>query len=93
MERTTIKVTISGRDYPVNVMPEQQPAMKKAEASINEQINAYRTSYAIKDPRDLLAMCALQLAFQQQEKEEKERKSLEKITDKVNAIESALKIS
>ncbi len=93
MERTTIKVTISGREYPVNVMPGQQAAMKKAEIAINEQINTYKSSYAIKDPRDLLAMCALQLAFLQQEKEDKERKNLDMVTEKVKIIEAALKIS
>ncbi len=92
MEQTTIKVNISGREYPVNVLPNQLNAMKKAETAINVQINTYKSSYAIKDPRDLLAMCALQLAFQQQEKEEKERKNLEKVMDKVAALETALKI-
>ena len=71
-------------------MPEQQPLMKKAEAAVNEQIHKYSSSYAISDPRDLLAMCALQLAFQQQEMEEKEQQHLGKINDKVKAIEDAL---
>lgn len=93
MEQTTIKVTITGREYPVNVMPGQQSAMRKAETAINEQINSYKTSYAIKDPRDLLAMCALQLAFHQQERDEIERQNLEKVNEQVNAIESALHIS
>ena len=92
MKQTTIIVTISGREYPVNVMPEQQSSMKKAEAAVNEQIHKYSSSYAISDPRDLLAMCALQLAFLQQEIEDKERQNLEKINDKVKAIEAALSI-
>ena len=93
MKQTTIKVNISGREYPVNVNPELQAAMQKAGALVNEQLKKYSSSYAITDPRDLLAMCALQLAFQQQEKELTEQQRLAQITGKVEAIEAALKIS
>lgn len=57
---------------------------------VNEQIKNYSSSYAISDQRDLLAMCALQLAFQNLEKEKAENQNLEKIEDKVKAIEAAL---
>ncbi len=93
MKQTTIKVNISGREYPVNVGPEQQANMQKAEAMVNDQLKTYSESYAIKDPRDLLAMCALQLAFQLQEKDQSEQFNLDKVETKIKAIETALKIS
>jgi cell division protein ZapA (FtsZ GTPase activity inhibitor) len=93
VKQTTIKVNISGREYPVNVSPELQAAMQKAGAIVNEELKKYSSSYAITDPRDLLAMCALQLAFQQQEKEITEQQNLAKINSKVDSIEAALKIS
>lgn len=93
MKATTIKLNISGREYPVNVTPDTEALMKKAAASVNEQVKNYSASYAISDPRDLLAMCALQLAFQNLEKEQTEYQSLQKIESKVKAIEAALNIS
>jgi cell division protein ZapA (FtsZ GTPase activity inhibitor) len=69
MSNHSIKVTIQGREYPVNVTPENETLMRKAAQTINEQVKQFSSSYAITDPRDLLAMSALQLAFQQLEKD------------------------
>jgi cell division protein ZapA len=93
VKATTININISGREYPVNVAPGTEAQMRKAGAVINEQIKNYSASYAVSDPRDLLAMCALQLAFQQIEKEYNEPNILEKIESKVKSIEAALNIS
>jgi cell division protein ZapA (FtsZ GTPase activity inhibitor) len=89
VKTTTININISGRDYPVNVTPDSEAGMKKAAALINEHVKTYSASYAIKDPRDLLAMCALQLAFQQIEKGNAEQEK-DNIENKVKAIESVL---
>jgi cell division protein ZapA (FtsZ GTPase activity inhibitor) len=84
-----IKVNISGREYPVNVTPETEAAMKKAAAVVNEQAKNFQTAYAITDPRDLLAMCALQLAYQNLEYTDTYTETIE---EKLEAIESALDI-
>ncbi|HSY76321.1 MAG TPA: cell division protein ZapA [Bacteroidia bacterium] len=89
MKTNTIKVNISGREYPVNVTPDTEAAMLKAVALINEQVKTYSSSYAIKDPRDLLAMCALQLAFQHIEQGNAVQFN-ENVEQKVKAIESVL---
>jgi cell division protein ZapA (FtsZ GTPase activity inhibitor) len=90
---TTINIIISGREYPVNVTPDTEALMQKAAATVNEQIKSYSSAYAVSDPKDLLAMCALQLAFQNLEKEQSEKQSIQKIENKVKAIEAALSIS
>jgi len=59
-----IKVNIAGREYPVNVTPETASAMQKAAEMVNKQASQFQTAYAISDARDILAMCALQLAYQ-----------------------------
>ncbi len=82
-------MNISGREYPVNVTPETAAAMKKAAALVNEQAKHIQSAYAITDPRDLLAMCALQLAYQNLEYTETYTEAIE---EKLNAIESALDI-
>ena len=89
MKTNTIKVNISGREYPVNVTPDTEAAMKKAAILINEQVKNYSSSYAIKDPRDLLAMCALQLAFQHIEHGNSEQIGA-LIETRVRAIENVL---
>ncbi len=84
-----IKITISGREYPVNVTPETAGAMRKAAEMVNEQAKQFQAAYAITDPRDLLAMCALQLAYQNLEYTGTFSESVE---EKLSAIESALDI-
>ena len=91
MKTTTIKINISGREYPVNVTPETEAGMIKAAALINEQVKNFSSSYAVKDPRDLLAMCALQIAYQQIEKENADKEK-ELIEQKIKAIENVLHI-
>jgi cell division protein ZapA (FtsZ GTPase activity inhibitor) len=89
MKSNTIKVHISGREYPVNVTPDTEANMQKAVSLINEQVSNYSSTYAIKDPRDLLAMCALQLAFQQIEHGNPEQMG-EIIETRVKATENVL---
>jgi cell division protein ZapA len=84
-----IKVNISGREYPVNVTPENAAAMQKAADLVNEQAQKFQSAYAITDPRDLLAMCALQLASQNLEYNEVNNETIEQ---KLKAIESVLDI-
>ena len=86
---TNIKVNISGREYPVNVTPETEAAMRKAADQVNDQAKKFKTAYAITDPRDLLAMCALQLAYQNLEYTDTYVNSVE---DKLDSIEEALDI-
>jgi cell division protein ZapA (FtsZ GTPase activity inhibitor) len=89
MKSSTIKVNISGREYPVNVTPDTEANMLKAVSLINEQVKDYSSAYAIKDQRDLLAMCALQLAFQNIEHGNTEQVG-EMIEMRVKAIENVL---
>jgi len=63
--------------------------MKKAAEIVNEQAKQFQSAYAISDPRDILAMCALQLAYQNLEYTETYSETVEA---KLAAIESALDI-
>jgi cell division protein ZapA (FtsZ GTPase activity inhibitor) len=84
-----IKVNISGREYPVNVTPENAAAMQQAAELVNEQARKFQSAYAITDPRDILAMCALQLAHQNLEYSEVHNDTIDQ---KLKAIESVLNI-
>ena len=82
-----IKVNITGREYPVNVTPETAAAMEKAAEMVNKQATQFQSAYAINDPRDILAMCALQLAYQNLEYTETQTRNVEA---QLAAIESVL---
>ena len=64
--------------------------MEKAAVLVNEQVQLYSSAYAIDDPRDLLAMCALQFAFQHLEKEHSEEQSVKSLEQKLDTIENLL---
>jgi cell division protein ZapA (FtsZ GTPase activity inhibitor) len=59
-ETISIKVQIANKTYPLKVSPEQEFILLKAAQLVNERMKTYETAYNVKDPQDLLAMCALQ---------------------------------
>lgn len=64
MKETTLSISIAGNAYPVKVKPEDEQTITKAARLINDKIKALKETYVVSDKRDLLAMCALQLATQ-----------------------------
>jgi len=64
VKEVSISVSISGNTYPIKVKPEDQQNVTQAAQLINDKIKALKEVYGISDKRDLLAMCALQLATQ-----------------------------
>ena len=61
-ETATINIQIGNRSYPLKVQESDEAAFREAEKLINEKWKAYGEAYSVRDPQDLLAMCALQLA-------------------------------
>jgi len=61
MNKISLKITIAGRTYPLNVLESEQEKVLKAADDINKSIELLSKSYAVKDTQDLLAMSALQL--------------------------------
>lgn len=61
--------------------------MQKAAELVNKQATQFQSAYAISDARDILAMCALQLAYQNIEHNETHSDAIE---TKLAAIESVL---
>ena len=63
-----IKLSIADRVYPLTTTPEQEEALRKATKKIDEMIKRFEKSYAVRDKQDVLAMCALQFATQNEQK-------------------------
>lgn len=58
MEKLSIKIKISDREYPMKVDPEDEENIRKAGKIINERLRAYREKFGIDDKQDLMAMVA-----------------------------------
>lgn len=61
MSKVSLKITIAGRIYPLNVPISDEEKVTKAAADINKAIELLRKNYAVNDNQDLIAMSALQL--------------------------------
>ncbi len=70
-DKLSIKVTIANRHYPLRISRSEEEAIRKSAKLINERIKEYEQNYAVTDPQDLLAMCALQFANEASSKNKK----------------------
>jgi cell division protein ZapA len=58
MNKLSIKVKISDREYPMKVDPTDEENIRRAGKIINERLRSYREKFGIDDKQDLLAMVA-----------------------------------
>ena len=62
MADLSIKVSIANRSYPLKIDALEEENIRKAAKLINDRIKDYEENFAVKDKQDVLCMCALQLA-------------------------------
>tara|TARA_Y100001978_G_C23700221_1_gene440350 strand:- start:2034 stop:2330 length:297 start_codon:yes stop_codon:yes gene_type:complete len=88
MGKVSLKVTIAGRSYPLNIKEGEKDSVIAAVSDINKSIENLKKNYAVKDPQDLIAMTALQLVM----KNDSNAKSVsvDKSSNSMDAIEKAL---
>ncbi len=67
-DKLKIKISIADRVYPLTINPDQEEGLRKAAKNIEAMIKQFEQSYAVRDKQDVLAMCALQLAAQVEQK-------------------------
>ena len=58
----SIQIQIANKSYPLKVKEDQVEILQRAASKVAEQLKAYQTSFNLKEPQDILAMCALQQA-------------------------------
>ena len=86
-----IKVTIGDRVYPLTIRDEsEEEGIRAAVNKINELIKKFEQSYEVRDKQDVLAMCALQFASQQEVKSVKENVVSEKVENKLRELSNLL---
>jgi len=69
MEKLSINIKISDREYPMRVSPEDEERIRKAGKFVNEKIRIYREKFGIDDKQDLLAMVAFDCIVEKMEAE------------------------
>ena len=67
-ERFKIKLSIANRVYPLTITPDQEEGLRLAAQKIDTTIRQFEKSYSVQDKQDVLAMCALQFATQNEQK-------------------------
>jgi len=81
-----IKLNIADRVYPLTINPSQEEGLRKASKKIEEMIQRFEKSYAVRDKQDVLAMCALQFAAQVEQKALEEDSDLQLVKEKLTLL-------
>ncbi|MEO5571154.1 MAG: cell division protein ZapA [Bacteroidia bacterium] len=89
-DKLSIKVTIANRHYPLRISRAEEEGIRKSSKLINERIKEYEQSYAVTDPQDLLAMCALQFANEASSAKNRKAEMTEDQQNKTIEIEQML---
>lgn len=86
-----IKVTIGDRVYPLTIRDEnEEEGIRAAVKKINDLIKKFEQSYEVRDKQDVLAMCALQFASQQEVKSVQENVVSEQVENKLRDLSDLL---
>ncbi len=82
-----ILVTISGRNYPVKVKPEDESKVRALEKEVNDKINELQISYQGKDIQDYMSLALLSYASELQiAKRSDDMKELEKRLEDIERL-------
>ena len=91
VDNLRIKVTIGDRVYPLTIRDEsEEEGIRAAVKKINELIKKFEQSYEVRDKQDVLAMCALQFASQQEVKTVQENVVSEQVENKLRELSNLL---
>ena len=86
-----IKVTIGDRVYPLTIRNEgEEEGIRAAVKKINELLKKFEQNYEVRDKQDVLAMCALQFASQNEVKNVYEDMDTKKVEIKLNNMEQLI---
>jgi len=89
-EQLKIKLSIANRVYPLTIDPKQEEGLRKAALKIDAMIKQFEQSYSVRDKQDVLAMCALQFASQNEQKTIDNEYLNEEVEEKLVAIDHLL---
>ena len=67
MGEIAFTTTIAGKAIPLKIEEGKEALVTQAAEMLNNMLTTYQTQYKVKAKEDLLAMCALRLAVEQEE--------------------------
>ena len=91
-EQLKIKLSIANRVYPLTINPSQEEGLRKAAKNIDAMIKQFEQSYSVRDKQDVLAMCALQFASQNEQKTIDKENVNEHVENRLNALNDMLQL-
>ncbi|OJR71968.1 cell division protein ZapA [Escherichia coli] len=89
-EQLKIKLSIADRVYPLTVAYSQEEGLLSASKKIDLMIHQFEENYAVRDKQDVLAMCALQFASQNEQKTIDTTDSYNKAVERLIRLDEAL---
>lgn len=84
-----INVIIADRPYRLKIKPTEEETIRRAAKEINDKVKEFQNTYA-KDKQDYLAMCALHLAVDKLNFENKLSGGDDGVSDKLSELEGVL---
>ena len=90
MEKLSVKIKISDREYPMKVSIEEEERIRKAGKLINEKLRIYREKFGIDDKQDLLAMVAFDSIVDRMESEGQLQSSDDGIVERLKSLNQTL---
>lgn len=90
-DKLKIKISIADRVYPLTIHPSQEEGLRKAAKNIEAAILKYEQSYAVRDKQDVLAMCALQFAAENEHKKLREVSGDQDVNIKLEQLHNLVK--
>lgn len=90
-ESLKIKVTIGDRVYPLTIRNEgEEEGIRAAVKKINELLKKFEQNYEVRDKQDVLAMCALQIASQNEVRNVYDNQDTKKVKNKLIDMEQLI---
>ena len=90
-QKIRIKITIGNRVYPLTIKgEEEEEGVRAAVDKINKLIMKFEQNYAVRDKQDVLAMCALHFASQQEVQNIYNELDADKVENKLREINKIL---
>ncbi len=89
-EKLKIKLSIANRVYPLTIEPSQEEGLRRAAKNIEAMIQQFEQSYSVRDKQDVLAMCALQFASQEEQKSIDKENVNKHVEGKLSALDDLL---
>ncbi len=90
MSVRNITIPIAGRQYPLQVRPDDEEAIRRAGKLIEDMIANMEKNFAVRDKQDSLSMVCIELASKLENFEKRSKEDLNLIQQEIASISNSL---